>query len=237
MTFRARQPFRFGAQLRADRAALAALRWQFVGRGFLGTLPISSVIYHRSRPDLDRPDLENIFVPSSITAAHVWVPGVYHRAPDMLTVGNTLLAPRSRGSVELRSSNPLDAPRIRFNILSDPGDAARMRHNLQQTRRLVHEAPLAAHVGEETNPGAAAQTDAELDAFIGKNLRTAYHPTSTCRMGRNGEGVVDPELRVRGVDGLRVADASVMPTGIRGHTNAPSMMIGERAADLMLAAD
>lgn len=224
----------FSRYMRADRMALAVLTWLLTGRGIPGSVPLSSIAYYKSRPDLDRPDLENVFMSTSL-AARIWFPGWRTAVPDALTSLNVVLRPNSRGFVKLRSSDPHDAPRIQFNFLEDAEDLRLLRHAIRWTRDFVRQAPLADFVGEEIFPGKGVDSDAALDGFIRQIVTTGQHPTSTCRMGVEADAVVDPQLRVRGVDGLRVADASIMPTLIGGHTNAPSIMIGEKAAAMILA--
>lgn len=233
MGFAASKPFRFGRQLRADRLAWSVIWWLLTGRGLPASVPLSSIAYHKSQPDLPRPDLETVFMSTNL-AANVWFPGWRKPAPDALTTLNVVLRPGSRGSVRLRSADPLAPPSIRFNLLQDPDDLRLLRHALRWTRDFVRQGEVADHVGKEMFPGGAMETDAALDAYIRRTVTTAQHPTSSCRMGKGGDAVVDPQLRVHGIDGLRIADASIMPTLIGGHTNAPSIMIGEKAAAMML---
>jgi len=233
MGFAGKKPFAFGSGLRADRVGVAALRWLMTGQGQMATQPLTSIAFHKSRPGLERPDVETMFMPTSLNA-QVWFPGVRARTPDMMTVLNVALHPRSRGAVSLRSDNPAEKPQIQFNLLADPEDLAVLRHSLRWTREVLSQGPIAEHVGDETFPGKALRSDAELDAFIRSTVVTAQHPVGTCRMGGDAAAVVDPRLRVRGVEGLRVADASVMPVLIGGHTNAPAIMIGEKAAAMVL---
>jgi len=233
MSFGLKKPLRFTKRLRADRLAFAGLRWLLTGRG-LPSVPLSCIAYHKSRPDLERPDLETIFMATNMMA-RPWFPGWKKPQPDALTMMNVVLRPGSRGSVRLRSSDPLDKPRIQLNLLQDPEDLRLLRYATRWTRDFVRNAPLAEYVGDEMLPGSAVNGDAELDEVIRQVVTIGQHPTSTCRMGNDEDAVVDAELRLRGVEGLRVADASVMPTLIGGHTNAPSMMIGERAADILMA--
>ena len=232
MGFHAKRSFPFGANLRADRIARSAALWGVTGAGFPSTLPLTSIAYYKSHDDLERPDLENIFMPTSLNA-HVWFPGVRKPADDLMTSLNVVLRPDSRGSVELRSADPFDKPRIRFNLLAERHDRERLRHTVEWTRELMRTHPIADWVGEEVFPGPAVRSDEALDAYFRRTVATAQHPTSTCRMGIDADAVVDSSLRVRGVEGLRVADASVMPTLIGGHTNAPAIMIGEKCADLI----
>ncbi|PKQ09817.1 MAG: glucose-methanol-choline oxidoreductase [Alphaproteobacteria bacterium HGW-Alphaproteobacteria-12] len=230
--FSLKTPLRFTRRLRADRFALSGLAWLLTGRG-LPSVPLSCIAYHKSRPDLERPDLETIFMSTNMTA-RPWFPGWRKPQPDALTVMNAVLRPRSRGWVRLRSADPLHKPRIQLNFLQDPDDLRLLRHAMRWTRDFVRTAPLSEHVGEEIFPGGGLDGDAELDAFIRQTVTVGQHPTSTCRMGSDDQAVVDPELRLRGIEGLRIADASVMPALIGGHTNAPSMMIGEKAADMIM---
>lgn len=228
MTFRAKQPLAFGRNLRADRIAMAAVAWQLFGKGPASTIPLASVAYHRSSPDLDRPDLENIFIPANMMA-HLWFPGWRRPAPDMLTSLNVVLRPKSRGFVELASADPLVAPHIQYNLLAEPDDMERLKATIGWTRELMRQSPVDQLIGDEGLPGVAVASDAALEGFLRRMVGIGHHPTSTCAIG----AVVDPQLRVNGVEALRVADASVMPELIGGHTNAPTIMIGEKAAAMI----
>ncbi|MBP7334212.1 GMC family oxidoreductase [Niveispirillum sp.] len=233
MGFVTKKPLAFGQALRADRLTLSVLQWLLTGRGLPATVPLSNIAYHKSQPGLSRPDLETVFMAANMMAK-VWFPGFRKKQPDMLTTLNVVLRPGSRGCVKLRSDDPLAPPRIQFNLLQDPDDLRLLRHSLRWTRDFVRQGALAEFVGAESFPGAALDQDAALDAYIRKTVATAHHPTSTCKMGIGADAVVDPQLRVRGIRGLRVADASIMPRLIGGHTNAPSVMIGEKVADMIL---
>jgi choline dehydrogenase len=149
------------------------------------------------------------------------------------TMGPTLLHPFSRGDIRLRSSNPLDAPAIRANYLSDSCDMDVMLEGIKLSRKLAATKAFDSYRGTELHPGPAAQDDAALRAHISKFTETLYHPVGTCKMGNDSSAVVDSELRVHGVEGLRVVDASIMPTVVGGNTNAPTIMIAEKAADLI----
>lgn len=222
----------FENAIRFDRIARSVLWWRLTGRGLPATLPLTAMAFYKSRPDLDRPDLEAMFVPTAMDA-RVWFPGIVKGKGPMFTTSTIILRPDARGWVKLRSSNPLHKPRIFWNLLGTESDRALMRHGLRWMRDLIASAPLNTMIGEEIRPGPAAQTDAELDAYIRTNIATAHHPTSTCTMGVGPSAVVDHQLRVYGVERLRVADASIMPIIVGGHTNAPSIMIGEKAAAML----
>lgn len=231
--FRAKRRFALGSQLRADRIALSAVRWLLTGEGIAGSVPLTAIAFHKSDAALERTDLETILMPTSLDA-HIWFPGVRVPRPDVLTSLGVLLRSDSRGCVQLRSGDPLAKPLIRFNLLAEPTDVVRLRYNVRWIRDLIGAAPLADSVGDELFPGARISSDDALDAYIRRTVVTAQHPVGTCRMGAGDDAVVDPQLRVRGIDGLRVADASVMPVLIGGHTNAPAIMIGERAAQFLI---
>ena len=151
------------------------------------------------------------------------------------TVHACALRPRSRGAIRLRSADPLAPAAIHANYLGDAegADLRTMVEAARLSREILAQAPFAPYRGAEIFPGADATTDADLAAFIRRKAETIYHPSGTCRMGDDEDAVVDGELRVRGVDGLRVVDASVMPTLVGGNTNAPTIMIAERAAELL----
>ncbi len=143
---------------------------------------------------------------------------------------------KSRGSVRVVSPDPRQAPEIRFNYMTHKEDFPFMRNALRLGREIVAQQALSPLKGRELAPGLQAQSDDALDAFVRQHAESAYHPCGTCRMGRVGDkdAVVDPECRVIGIEGLRVADASIFPQVTNGNTNAPSMMVGEKAADLIL---
>jgi choline dehydrogenase len=149
------------------------------------------------------------------------------------TIGATLLHPCSRGEIRLRSSSPLDQPSIRANYFSDPRDLEVMLAGVKLARTLAATRAFAAYSGRELHPGPEAKDDRALRAHIAKFTETLYHPAGTCKMGSDPLAVVDSELRVHGVEGLRVVDASIMPTVVGGNTNAPTIMIAEKAADLI----
>ena len=149
------------------------------------------------------------------------------------TLGPTLVRSESRGSIRLRSADPLAPPSIEPNYLTEPADVETLVAGLRLARDIVSRSAYDSYRGEERAPGSVARTDAELEDYIRETSETLYHPVGTCRMGADSEAIVDLELRVQGVDGLRVVDASVMPKIINGNTNAPTVMIAEKAADLI----
>ena len=232
MGFNVRKPLGFNQNLRADRLGFAGLNWLLTGKGFAATVPLTAILYHRSRAELERPDLENIVMPTALDAK-VWFPGLIRPRDEMLTNLCVGLQPRSTGEVALKSSDPFTPPAIRFNILQEQEDVDALKQNIRWSRDLVRQDPLAEFVGEEAFPGANVSDDSDLEAYIRATVVTAQHPACTCRMGTDERAVVDPDLKVHGMSNLRVADASIMPTLIGGHTNAPAIMIGERAAQFI----
>ncbi len=189
---------------------------------------LESGAFLRSRPDLDRPDLQ-IHTVLAIMQDHGKV-AVPH---DGFTFHVCQLRPESRGRVGLKSADPLADPAIFANYLSAEEDRRAIREGLKMMRKVAQQSALDPYRGEEYAPGQAVQSDAELDAWIKRSAETIYHPVGTCRMGAAGDpmAVVDAECRVQGLVGLRVIDASVMPTLVGGNTNAPTIMIAEKISD------
>jgi choline dehydrogenase len=199
-------------------------------KGMLTSNVGEAMAFVRSSPDLDAPDLQLIFAPVPFMNHGMTVPPGHG-----VTIGAVLLQPVSAGDVELASADPFAAPVIHARYLTDPGgdDLRVLREGVKVCRQVMAAAAFATHLGDEIWPGDDAQDDDAIDAFIAERSETLYHPTGTCKMGVGPLAVVDPELRVHGVDGLRVVDASVMPQIPRGNTNAPTIMIAEKAAELI----
>jgi choline dehydrogenase-like flavoprotein len=203
-------------------------------RGMLTSNVGEAYGFIRSRPELDMPDLELIFAPAPFFDEGLGDPYERHA----VVMGPILLKPRSTGTITLRSADPLDKPIIDPQYLSDDAgeDRAALMSGLRITARIAESPALRGLIGRIARPrGATGLDDEAFKSAINTCSQTLYHPVATCRMGSDKDSVVDPQLRVRGVDGLRVADASVMPAIIRGHTHAPSVLIGEKAADLIRA--
>ncbi|MAK82779.1 choline dehydrogenase [Phenylobacterium sp.] len=192
---------------------------------------LESGAFLRSRPDLDRPDLQ-IHCVLAIMQDH----GKVAVAKDGFTFHVCQLRPESRGRVGLRSADPMDHPAIFANYLATEEDRRAIREGVKMMREVARQAALDPYRGPEYSPGEAVQTDEEIDAWIKRTSETIYHPVGTCKMGADGDAmaVVDAELKVRGLTGLRVIDASVMPTLVGGNTNAPTIMIAEKASDMIL---
>jgi choline dehydrogenase len=210
-----------------------ALRYALTGKGMLGSVAAPIRAFVRSREGLDAPDL-----------LLGWVPMLTERTPRGLKLsrqsGMTCYAhpmrPESRGHVHVTSADPGKPPAINFNFLSAPVDAELTVRAVRIAQAVMHAAALAPLQVTELAPGPTRTTDAAIIAWVKEAAETTYHPVGTCRMGADPMAVVDDQLCVRGIEGLRVADASIMPTLTSGNTNAPAIMIGEKAADMILRA-
>jgi choline dehydrogenase len=222
----------FERELRFDRAAGAFLQWLATGDGMMGAPPLVVSANVATRPGDPEVDLHFLLIPLSMQT-RVWAPGL--RPPRGAALGAlwSLNYPRSRGSVGLKTANPADHPEIRFNLLSDPYDRIEMIRGYRVLRELLRQTPLAELIGAPVRPAAELQTDEAVLAYVRAGASTAYHPSGTCRMGGDDDSVVDGELRVRGVERLRVVDASVFPRLPGGNTNLPVIMVAEKAADLI----
>ena len=236
MMYKARGPIAYDSRLRADRLALDVLRWMLFRSGPIAGLPVSAQGFVRTSPEFDRPDLQMLVSPVSMLAKP-WFPGWRAGSGHVFSVAGVLLHPASRGRISLRSADPAAAPRILLNLLQAPQDVTAFKRIIRFVRRFFDTPEAREVVQGELLPGDALQSDADLESYARANIRTAMHPTSSCAMGVGEEAVLDAHLRVRGIQCLRVADASVMPTIIGGNTNAPAIMIAEKAVALILGRD
>ncbi|HLI19726.1 MAG TPA: GMC oxidoreductase, partial [Stellaceae bacterium] len=234
ITFDINRPLSLVGGLRWDRLAGSVLRWAVSGAGNAGSMPLQCVCFLRTRAESERPDIELLVSPIAPDAT-TWFPGIRAPINHRFSSRVAVLHPRSRGSVRLRSPDPVEKPCIHWNLLDDPYDLDTLRGGLKAVRAIFAEEPLKSVVAGEASPGARYESDAALDEWIRGNCQTASHPAGTCRMGSDADAVVDEELRVKGVEGLRVADCSVMPDVVGANTNAPTIMIAEKAAAAILA--
>ena len=221
-----RQP----VSLSAAESPANLARWLVRRRGMLTSNGGEACAFARSSPALPAPDLELVFVPGPYIG-HLLQRPAWHG----LTVGTAALQPCSRGRVTLASADPLAPPLLDPGYLTDPEghDLAALVCGVKLARRILEMPALAGFAGEMLRPSPGTRSDAEVETFIREQAETLYHPVGTCRMGHDELAVVDSQLRVRGLDGLRVVDASVMPAIVRGHTSAATLMIAEKAADLI----
>ena len=192
----------------------------------------------KSRPDLVAPDIQAHFMPALEKTANLHWPNPFRKQAVEANHGFTIrvgpVNPESRGSITLRSADPAAAPRIQANYLATEFDRKTMISAIRMMREVIAQPAFDTYRGKELAPGPGVLSDGELLEWLRASALTTLHPVGTCKMGNDGEAVVDAELRVRGIEGLRVADASIMPIISSGNTNAPTIMIGERAADFIL---
>jgi 4-pyridoxate dehydrogenase len=224
----------FVARMRLDRIVLSLARAYCFGTGPASETPSGWTGFVKSRPEVELPDIQFLFraVPAG---AGPYLPPFKPAFADGFALRAVMLRPESRGEIALASADPRGPVRIHQNFLATEGDRRTIRDGLKLVRRIMGTAPLANFVARELAPGADKQSDEELDAYIRATAATAHHPLGTCKMGVAGDkmAVVDAELRLHGIEGLRVVDASVMPDLVGGNINAPVIMIAEKAADLI----
>jgi len=206
------------------------LRYLLFRSGPLVSNVAEAGIFARTRPEIPVPDLQLLFGP-----AYYVNHGLNPRKEHCFGFGPTLLTPESRGSIKLKSANPLDPPAIRANYLSTRSDMQVIVEGVKLSRSLAHSQPFARYRGDELHPGSHVKSDEEIVEFIRNEAQTLYHPVGSCKMGSDAMAVVDHRLRVKGIEGLRVVDASVMLCITAGNTNAPTIMIAEKAADMIRA--
>jgi choline dehydrogenase len=211
------------------RSLWNAIEYLVARRGPLSSNVFESAAFLRTSPELDRPDFQFVFQPAKFPK-----PGIPIPLGHGFGVSPVLLYPKSRGRITLRSADMLDAPLIDPALLTAPEDLERMVRAVKLCRRIMASRPFARYAAVEDTPGGRVVDDAEIEHFIRSSAATVHHPVGTCRMGSDAGSVVDLELRVRGLQGLRIADASIFPGIIGGNTNAPTVMVAEKAADLVL---
>lgn len=225
------QPVTLYSVLNPVSKARIGLQWLLFKSGLGATNHFEAAAFVRSKAGVDYPDIQYHFLPAAIRydgKAAAKMHGFQAHVGPMRS--------KSRGAVTLRSPDPAAKAEIRFNYMSHPDDWTDFRHCIRLTREIFGQKAFDPYRGRELSPGAEVRTDDQLDAFIRAHVESAYHPCGTCRMGRADDpmAVVDPQCRVIGVEGLRVADSSIFPRITNGNLNAPSIMTGEKAADHIL---
>ena len=230
-----KSPGPFHRQMRFDRMALAMVQAYFFGKGGGTVVPGGLHAFVKTQSDLDVPDIEFMFhtVPPQ---THLWLPMLRPAYADGYGIRPTLLHPRSRGTIRLRSSDPRDPIKIAYNFFSDPDDLPRLREGFRRAREVGEQKAMDPYREMELAPGSNLRSNDEIDAYIRRTAMTAHHPAGTCRMGSDANAVLDSEMRVRGLEGLRVVDASAMPDLVGAHINACVLMMAEKAADIIKAA-
>ena len=231
MQFAAAQPVTLYKYWNLWGKALVGAQWLFTGKGLGASNQFEACAFIRSKAGVEYPDIQYHFLPIAVRYDGKAAAGGHgfqaHVGP---------MRSKSRGAVTLRSGRPEDAPVIRFNYMSDPSDWEDFRACIRLTREIFGQEAFRPFVKSEIQPGAALQSDDDLDGFLREHVESAYHPCGTVRMGRRDDpmAVVDPEARVIGVEGLRVADSSIFPQVTNGNLNGPSIMVGEKVSDHLL---
>ncbi|NBS44205.1 MAG: choline dehydrogenase [Acetobacteraceae bacterium] len=223
----------FNDNARGWRLVREAAKYALFGDGFLSRTAVPIRMYFRTREGLETPDATISVLPF----LYEMIKGERRIAKRRgITMNVNVLRSESTGSIHIKSANPEEAPAIRFNFLSTRHDRDGLLAAIRKGRELMATSPLKEMTGAEIAPGAHIQSDADLLEWVRNTAETTYHPVGTCKMGQDPMAVVDAELRVHGMEGLRVADASIMPTLTSGNTNAPCIMIGEKCAEMVLRA-
>jgi choline dehydrogenase-like flavoprotein len=222
----------FVRQMRLDRLAIDIPMAYLFGKGPATQYPVGPMGFLRLDSEQDVPGIQILFGAGPLQA-YPWFPLLRPAFPDVFGCRAILLHPGSRGHLALGSANPHDSMRIRQHFFSDPRDLKTLRDGVRLVREILNQPALAEFRGDETAPGRDVTDDEDLDKHITKTCITVHHPLGTCRMGGVETAVVDGDLKVKGVEGVRVVDASVMPDLVSGNINAAVTMIAEKAADMI----
>jgi 4-pyridoxate dehydrogenase len=239
MSFKRKTRSQFLDEMRLDRVAFSLTRAYLGGGGFAADLPFGITAFLKTRPEEPVPDVQMLYWFGATQAAAPYLPPFKKPFADTFSCRVMPMRPDSAGHVELASNDPATPVRIHQAFLTNQSEWRVMRRGLRMIREIAAQKPLAPFVGEEVAPGPSCNTDAALDEHVRRTMITVHHPVGTCKMGPASDphAVVDAELKVRGVDRLRVVDASVFPDLIAGATNAPVIMIAEKTADMIRGRD
>ncbi|MBL95752.1 MAG: choline dehydrogenase [Magnetovibrio sp.] len=223
------QPITLAGKLNPVSKLLIGIQWALFKKGLGATNHFESCGFVKSKPDATHPDIQYHFLPAAVAydgrfsvKQHGYQVHVGHNKP------------KSRGQVTLRSKNPMEKPKLFFNYLDHENDRIGFRACVRLTRKIFSQAAFNLYRGREIAPGSEIQSDDQIDHWVAENAETAYHPAGSCKMGTDAMAVVDPKCCVHGIKGLRIVDSSIMPTVTNGNLNAPTIMIGEKASDLIL---
>lgn len=222
----------FHREMRFDRMAVSMIRAYLFGSGPGTVIPSGLHAFVKTRPELAVPDIEFMFRGASFSP-YLWFPLIRPAYQDGMGIRPTILHPDSRGELLLRSADPLAPPRICYNFFTAPNDLPTLRQGFKIAREIMYQKPLDPYRGIEISPGDRIKNDAEIDDWLRKTVITAHHPCGTCQMGTTPDTILDPQMRVRGTDRLRVVDASAMPDLVSAHINACVLMMAEKASDMI----
>ncbi|MBH0061111.1 choline dehydrogenase [Pseudoalteromonas sp. NZS71] len=230
--YKCKQPITLNGKLGIVSKGLIGARWLLTRSGLGATNHFESCAFIRSKPGVEWPDIQYHFLPAAMRydgrsafAGHGFQVHVGHNKP------------KSRGSVTIASANPEQPPTILFNYLEHQDDIEGFRACVRLTRDIIEQSAFDEYRDEEIQPGKHIQTDEEIDAFVRQAVESAYHPSCSCKMGEDDMAVVNSNTQVRGIEGLRVVDSSIFPTVPNGNLNAPTIMVAEKAADIILGKD
>ena len=227
--YKCKQPITLNGKLGLISKGLIGAKWLFTRKGLGATNHFESCAFIRSKPGVEWPDIQYHFLPAAMRydgrsafAGHGFQVHVGHNKP------------KSRGSVTIQSANPEQPPQILFNYLQHKDDIEGFRACVRLTRDIIEQSAFDDYRDEEIQPGKHIQTDEEIDAFVRQAVESAYHPSCSCKMGEDEMAVVNSNTQVHGIEGLRVVDSSIFPTVPNGNLNAPTIMVAEKAADIIL---
>ena len=230
--FKCKQPITLNGKIGLFSKFLIGSRWLFTKKGLGATNHFESCGFIRSKAGVEWPDLQYHFLPAAMRYDGR---AAFDGHGFQVHIGHN--KPVSRGSIKVTSADPKAHPSIRFNYLQSEVDREGFRDCVKLTREIINQPAFDQYRDGEIQPGENIQTDEEIDAFVRKNVESAYHPSCSCKMGSDDMAVVDPQTRVRGIENLRVVDSSIFPTITNGNLNAPTIMVAERAADLIKSND
>ncbi|MBB67639.1 MAG: choline dehydrogenase [Rickettsiales bacterium] len=227
--YKCKQPITLNGKLGLISKGLIGARWMFTRKGLGATNHFESCAFIRSKPGVEWPDIQYHFLPAAMRYDGL---SAFDGHGFQVHVGHN--KPKSRGAVTIKTANPTDAPKIQFNYLQHQDDIEGFRACVRLTREIIEQSAFDDYREDEIQPGKHIQTDEEIDAFVRQAVESAYHPSCSCKMGEDAMAVVNSNTQVHGIESLRVVDSSIFPTVPNGNLNAPTIMVAEKAADLIL---
>jgi choline dehydrogenase len=230
--YKCKQPISLNGKLGVISKGLIGARWLLTRSGLGATNHFESCAFIRSKPNVEWPDIQYHFLPAAMRYDGQ---SAFDGHGFQVHVGHN--KPKSRGAVTIQSADPTVPPKIQFNYLQHPDDIEGFRACVRLTREIIEQAAFDEYRDDEIQPGVAVQTDEEIDTFVRQAVESAYHPSCSCKMGEDELAVVNSNTQVHGIAGLRVVDSSIFPTIPNGNLNAPTIMVAEKAADIILGHD